>query len=235
MIDVHLRADVAGGGREAGQAGEDVRHQRGVQVEDRPQGVERALGQRPFGAGPGGRGTLARQRADEVHEQLGQLLVVDRVVDRQRADAGLGLGRVVPAPEQHGVDGGVQGPAGGQARGPGASRARRCSGPSGRAGRAGSGGSAGSCSACRRPAGDGPSRRRSRCRPRPRPGGAAASAAVKSSNSVTRSTMAACLVGGQRLEVGEEVIAAAPCRPRSAGRGRGGSRRRGAGTAGPRS
>ncbi len=85
-----------------------------------PQGVERALGHRPFGAGPGGRGTLAGQRADEVHEQLGQLLVMDRAVDGQGADAGLGLGRVVAAAEQHRADGHVQGLTGGQVRGPGA-------------------------------------------------------------------------------------------------------------------
>ena len=214
MIDLHLRADVAGGGREAGQAGEDVGHERGVQIEDRPQGVERALGQRPFGAGPGRRGALAGQRADEVHEQLGQLLVMDRAVDGQRADAGRGVGRVVAPAEEHRADGDVQRLARPGWPGPGACPARRRSGPSGRAGRAGSGGSAGSCSACRRPAGDGPSRRRSRCPPRPRPGGAAASAAVNSSNSVTRSTMGAGLLGGQRLEVGEEVV-----RPRQVGLG----------------
>ncbi len=38
VVDPHLRADVTGGGREAAQAGQDVRHQRRVQVVDRSAG-----------------------------------------------------------------------------------------------------------------------------------------------------------------------------------------------------
>ena len=38
-------------------------------------------------------GLLPVRRADEVHEQLGQFLVVDRVVDGQRRDAGFAVGR----------------------------------------------------------------------------------------------------------------------------------------------
>ena len=62
------------------------------------------LGQRAFAAEAGGRRGLAGQAADEIHEQLRQFLVVDRVVHRQRRQAGLRIRRVVAPPGQHRVD-----------------------------------------------------------------------------------------------------------------------------------
>ena len=51
-----VRADVAGAGEPAVVPGERVREERGVEVDDRGQHVERTLGERAFGAGARGRG-----------------------------------------------------------------------------------------------------------------------------------------------------------------------------------
>ena len=50
-------------------------------------------------------GDLPVRRGDEVHEQLRQFLIVDRVVDGERADAGRVVRRVVAAAGEDGVDG----------------------------------------------------------------------------------------------------------------------------------
>mmetsp|Transcript_95280 Transcript_95280/g.264843 ORF Transcript_95280/g.264843 Transcript_95280/m.264843 type:complete len:315 (+) Transcript_95280:208-1152(+) len=72
-------ANVAGGAGEAGVAAQDHAHQGGVQVRREPQRVERALGQCALGAGARGGRRLAGQAGDELHEQLRQLLEVQRV------------------------------------------------------------------------------------------------------------------------------------------------------------
>ena len=88
VVDLDVGPYVPGGTGEARVAGEDVGDQGVVEVRRRAQGIEGGLGQGPLGPGPGGGRGLAGQGADEVHEQLGQFLVVDRVVDRQRPDPG---------------------------------------------------------------------------------------------------------------------------------------------------
>ena len=103
VIHAHLRPDVTGGGDEAVVIGEDERHERVVQIHDGRQRVERAFGQRAFGTRAGGGRRFAGHAADEFHEQLRQLHVVNRVVARERADAF--LGGIVAAAGQHGADG----------------------------------------------------------------------------------------------------------------------------------
>ena len=105
VIHAHLRPDAAGGRDEHAVAGEQIRDERVVQIDDRRQGVERAFGQRAFGAGARGRGRFAGHAADELHEQLGQFEVMNRVEHGQRGNAALALGRVVAVAGQHGVDG----------------------------------------------------------------------------------------------------------------------------------
>jgi hypothetical protein len=90
VIDAVFRADPAGGGAEDGQIGEGERNEGGVEIVDGGEGVERALGERAFGAGAGGRGGLAGEAGDEIHERLGQLLVVDRAVDTEGRTPGSG-------------------------------------------------------------------------------------------------------------------------------------------------
>ncbi len=103
VVDAVLRADPGGGGGQRGVSGEQVRDEGVVEVDDRGDGVERTLGERALGAGPGGRGRLPGEAGDRVHEELGQLLVVDRTVDAERPDAG--VGRVVAPAREDGVDG----------------------------------------------------------------------------------------------------------------------------------
>ena len=101
VVDAHLRTDVARGGEKDIVAGQDQRDERGVQVDDRGKCVEGQLGQRALGARARGGGRLSGHRADEFHEKLGQLQVVDRVEDAERAHAG--LRRVVAPPGDHEV------------------------------------------------------------------------------------------------------------------------------------
>ena len=106
MVHAQIRPDVAGGGDERVMAGEDERHERVVQIHDRRQRVERAFGQRAFGAGAGGGRRFAGHAANHFHEQFRQLHEMNRIVARERADAG--VGRIVAAARQHGGDGRVQ-------------------------------------------------------------------------------------------------------------------------------
>ena len=62
-------------------------------------------------------GDLAGEAADEIHEELGQFLVVDRVVDGERRDAGLEVGRIVAAAGEDGVHGQIDGAIGGDIAG----------------------------------------------------------------------------------------------------------------------
>ncbi len=103
VVHAQVRTDVTGRAGVTGVAGENEGDQRVVQVGRWPQRVERTLGESALAAGTGGAGGLAGEGTDEVHEQLGQFLVVDGVVHRQRADAG--LGRVVAPAGQHRVHG----------------------------------------------------------------------------------------------------------------------------------
>ncbi len=106
VIHAEVRAHITGRGGEARIAGENRRHQRVVQIHHRPQRVERTFGERAFAAESRGGGRFAGQAADEIHEQLGQFLIVDRTVNRQRRQAGLGIRRTVPAarPARHSPD-----------------------------------------------------------------------------------------------------------------------------------
>ena len=106
VIHAQIRADVAGGGDERVVAGEDERHERVVQVNDRRQRVERAFGQRAFGTGAGGGRRFAGHAANHFHEQFRQLEEMHRVVARQRAHAF--FRRIVAAARQHGGDRRVQ-------------------------------------------------------------------------------------------------------------------------------
>ena len=99
---LHLRADVAGRGQPAVVATEGVGQQGRVEVVDGRQGVERGLGEGSLAAGARRRGGLAGHGGDELHEQLGQLHVVQRVVGAQRRNPV--LGRVVAAPGGDDVD-----------------------------------------------------------------------------------------------------------------------------------
>ena len=92
VIDAQLRADVAGAGHPAVVPGEHERYERGVEVDDRRQRVERTLGQRALGARAGRRRRFAGHRADELHEELGQFHVVQRVEHAQRTHARLRAG-----------------------------------------------------------------------------------------------------------------------------------------------
>jgi hypothetical protein len=62
-----------------------------------------AFGERALAAESGGGGRFAREARNEFHEQLGQFLVVDGIVDGQRRQPDLGIGRTVPAPREHRV------------------------------------------------------------------------------------------------------------------------------------
>ena len=103
VIDAELRADVARGGGETGIAREDERNQRVVQIDHRPQGVEWAFGHRAFAAEARRGGRFAGQAAREIHEQLGQFLVVDRAVNRQRRQADLRVRRTAAASGEYRV------------------------------------------------------------------------------------------------------------------------------------
>ena len=78
VIDPHFRPDVARRGNEGVVTGQGVGNQRGVQVNDRRQRVERAFGQRAFRTGAGGGGRFAGHAGNEFHEQLRQFHVMNR-------------------------------------------------------------------------------------------------------------------------------------------------------------
>ena len=64
-----------------------ARHERVVDVDDRPERIERTFGERAFAAEAGRRWRFSGQAADEIHEQFGQFLIVNRIVDGERRDA----------------------------------------------------------------------------------------------------------------------------------------------------
>ena len=102
MVDLVLVADVTSSRAKAVMFGQDVADQGVVQVSGWPQHVERTLGQRAFRTSTRGTWALTSQTGDELHEQLGQFLVVNRRIHRQWADPW--LDRVVTAAWQHGVN-----------------------------------------------------------------------------------------------------------------------------------
>ena len=73
---------------EPGVLREQHRHEGVVEIGRRAEGVERPFRERALGARARRAGRLARHRADVVHEELGQLLVVDR--DRTRRAGRIG-------------------------------------------------------------------------------------------------------------------------------------------------
>ena len=79
--------DAARRGGPAIVAGEDHPEQRVIEVGERRQGIEWALGQGAFAARAGSRRALAGQRTGELHEQLRQFLVVERAVGGERTHA----------------------------------------------------------------------------------------------------------------------------------------------------
>ena len=93
-----------GGGGEAGIAGQNGRHQRVVHIDDGRHGVERTFGQCAFAAEAGGGRRLPGQAADEIHEELGQFLIVNRVVDRKRRQTRFEIGGIGAAAGQNCVD-----------------------------------------------------------------------------------------------------------------------------------
>ena len=68
---------------------------------DHRQRVERALGKRPFAPRPGRRWTLAGKRANVIHHQFGEFVVVDRIVERQGSDPGGSVRRIVSTPREN--------------------------------------------------------------------------------------------------------------------------------------
>ena len=103
VVDAEVRSHIARRRGEARVPGEDERHQGVVQIHHRRQRVEGGLGQRALAAKAGCRRRLAGQAANEIHEQLGQFLVVDWTMHRQRRQAGLGVRRAASPSRQHSV------------------------------------------------------------------------------------------------------------------------------------
>mmetsp|Transcript_39356 Transcript_39356/g.94272 ORF Transcript_39356/g.94272 Transcript_39356/m.94272 type:complete len:397 (-) Transcript_39356:1123-2313(-) len=100
-------ADVAGRAREARVAGEYHAHQSRVQVRRESERIEGALGESAFGAGSRGGRRLPRETADELHEELWEILEVYGVEDSKGPDRRAVLQCVwwiVPAAREHSVD-----------------------------------------------------------------------------------------------------------------------------------
>ena len=84
-------------------AGQQHRDEGVVQINDRRQGIERSLGQCAFRTrSRGGRG-FSGHAADVLNEKFRQIHVVDGIIDCQRADACIGVGRVVASAGNHRV------------------------------------------------------------------------------------------------------------------------------------
>ena len=89
--------------------GENHRNQGIVQIDDGWQGIERAFGEGSFRTCAGGGWRFTRHAADVFHEQLRQIHVMDGIVDRQRANARVLVGRVVSPAWDDGPDHAMQG------------------------------------------------------------------------------------------------------------------------------
>src|ERR1017187_2212130 len=79
VVHSRLRSHITGGSHETVEAGQHPGDQCAVEVNDRRQRIEWAFGQCPLGTGAGGGGRLSRHAANELHEQLGQLEIMDRI------------------------------------------------------------------------------------------------------------------------------------------------------------
>ena len=77
MVDLVFGADEPGGSDEGALPSRCVGDEGGVEVVDGKKRIEGALGHGSFGTGTGCGGRLARNRDDKVHEELGQLEVVN--------------------------------------------------------------------------------------------------------------------------------------------------------------
>mmetsp|Transcript_3513 Transcript_3513/g.8398 ORF Transcript_3513/g.8398 Transcript_3513/m.8398 type:complete len:938 (+) Transcript_3513:180-2993(+) len=107
VVDLLVRADHTSRRDEDVIAGDGVRDERRIQVVHHVEHVERTLGQGTLRAGARGGRRLASHGRGHLHEELGQLVVVDRVVHTQRRDSSLGIGGIVAAAAQHRADRGV--------------------------------------------------------------------------------------------------------------------------------
>ena len=104
VIDTRVGSDMSGRRDERRLGGERMTEERCVQVDDRRQGVERPFRKRAFRSCSGRRRGLPGHRADELHQQLGELHVVNRVVNGQRTDLLPGFRWVVAATRNDRVD-----------------------------------------------------------------------------------------------------------------------------------
>ena len=102
MGHLDVGADEPRGGQPTVVTGQHEGQEGGVEVEDCREGVERGLRQCTLRTGARRRGALAGHGRDELHEQLRQLHVVQRVVGAQGRD--LVLGRVVAPTGSDDVD-----------------------------------------------------------------------------------------------------------------------------------
>ncbi len=117
VIDSDARADVSGGSGESGQSGQDVGDEGVVQIGDGAEGVEGGFGQGAFAAGAGGGGAFAGEGADEIHEEFGEFLVMNGIVNGESANSGGFFFGVVAPADQDGVHGGEHGMIGGGSTG----------------------------------------------------------------------------------------------------------------------
>ena len=104
VIHAKMRADVSGGGGEAVVPCENRRDERVVEINDGPERVEWTLGKRALAAESRGRRRFAREARDALHEKLGQLLIVNRSVHRERGQTSGDVRRTVFAAGQNGSD-----------------------------------------------------------------------------------------------------------------------------------
>ena len=99
MVHAEFWPDISRRGHIPVMTRQQERDQRIIQVDDRRQGVEGSFCQRSLRTCACRRRRLAGHAANELHEQLRQFHVMDRVVARQGTDAG--IGGIVPAARQH--------------------------------------------------------------------------------------------------------------------------------------
>ena len=113
VIHAGLGPEASGTGQEHGVLGDGQTHEGRIEIVDRRQCIEGALGESSLAASPGRRRGLAGHAGDELHERLRQLHVMDRAITGQRTHSG--FGRVVPATRQDGMHRRVHGTIGAQA------------------------------------------------------------------------------------------------------------------------
>jgi len=85
-----LGTDLASGSGPATKTSKDVRNEKVVKISREGQSVEGTLGESTLTASAGGGWAGATDAADEIHEQLGEILIVQRVVAAEVRKSGLG-------------------------------------------------------------------------------------------------------------------------------------------------